>query len=93
LQELQQNLQETGQKDVLSVKEAADYMGLSVGTIHRLTSQRRLPFYKPGGKIAYLKLSDIQAYMFRNRVASRDEIEGAAAAHLLMGKHSKKKGK
>jgi excisionase family DNA binding protein len=83
-----ENRQETGQKDVLTLKEAAKYMGLTMGMLYRLTSTHALPFYKPGGKIIYLKISDIQAYMLRNRIASRDEIDAAAGAYLV--KHSKK---
>jgi excisionase family DNA binding protein len=88
-----ENRQETGQKDVFSLKEAANYMGLAVGTLYRLTSRRALAFYKPGGKVIYLKLSDIQAYMLRNRIASRDEIESEAANYMVTDNHSKHGGK
>jgi excisionase family DNA binding protein len=83
-----ENRQETGQKEVLSLKEAANYMGLAVGTLYRLTCTHALPYYKPGGKIIYLKLSDIQEYMLRNRIATADDLDAASGAYLV--KHPKK---
>jgi excisionase family DNA binding protein len=92
LWELQQNPQVMGQKEVLSLKEAANYMGLSPLTLYRKTSRKEIVHFKPGGKIIYMKFSDIQEYMLRNRIASRDEIEAEAANYMVTGKHAKKKG-
>ncbi|GAB6394669.1 MAG: helix-turn-helix domain-containing protein [Bacteroidales bacterium] len=83
-----ENRQALGQREVLTLKEAARYMGLAVGTLYRLTCKKRITHFKPGGKIIYLKLSDIQEYMLRNRIATADDLDAAAGAYLV--KHPKK---
>ena len=54
--------------------EAAKYLGLSKSTLYRLTSQSKIPHHKPGGKkIVFLK-GDLDTYIQRNRVGSKEEI-------------------
>lgn len=39
--------------NLLTIQEASDLLKLSVSTIYRLTSQKRIPFYKVGGKVLF----------------------------------------
>ena len=47
----------------LSTREAADYLGLSVNALHRMTAARAIRFEQsaPGAK-CYFKRSDLDAY-------------------------------
>ncbi len=38
---------------LLTIQEASDLLKLSVPTLYRLTSQKRIPFYKVGGKLLF----------------------------------------
>ncbi len=58
----------------LSVKEASAYLKLTISTIHKMTSAHQIPFYKTGKKIYFL-IDDLEAYVFKNRISSIDEIE------------------
>ncbi len=39
----------------LSIKEAAELTGISVSTLYKLVCSRRIPVYKPTGKLLFLK--------------------------------------
>jgi excisionase family DNA binding protein len=62
-------------KTMLSVNEAAEYMGLSLSSMYKLTHRRELPIYKPSGGKVYFKKEDIIAYQSRHRLKSQEEIE------------------
>jgi excisionase family DNA binding protein len=46
--------------NLLTIQEASGILRLSVPTLYRLTSQKRIPFYKVGGKLLFdsSKLTD-----------------------------------
>lgn len=50
-------------KNVLSLKEAAVYMDVSESYLHRLTSQREIPFSKPHGKLIYFERAELDRWM------------------------------
>lgn len=53
--------------DLLTIKEAAEYMRVVPMTVYRLSYDRKLPFTRIGRKILFLR-SDIEAYIGKNRV-------------------------
>jgi excisionase family DNA binding protein len=75
-------------KEVLDVEEAAEYTGLSVGTLYGLTHRKRIPFYKPLYKKLYFKRSELEAFIFRNKQSADYEIAEQADA-ILNGKGKK----
>ena len=42
-------------KSVLTIDEAAEYMGLKKSYLYKLTSERRIPHFKPNGKKIYFE--------------------------------------
>ena len=66
-------------KPVLTAKEAAAYCGLSVNYLHRLTSGKKIPFFKANGGFLYFKRSELDDWMTRNRVAPDYEVSEQAA--------------
>lgn len=71
-----------GGKDTFDVDEAALYMKLSKNTIYTLVSKREIASYlSKGEKKKYFKREDLDRCMLHNRIASREEIEQAAASH------------
>jgi excisionase family DNA binding protein len=61
-----------------SAKQAAAYLGIALSYLHKLTSQGRIPHYKPGGKLLYFKPSELAAWIERSKVRSRDELAAEA---------------
>jgi excisionase family DNA binding protein len=69
-------------KEPLSVGEASEYTGLSVGTLYILTHEKRIPFYKPLGKKIYFKRTELDGFMFRNKKYADYEVSEKADAIL-----------
>lgn len=69
-------------KDVLTLEEAAAYLGISKSTLYKLTHQHEIPFYRPNGKLIYFEKAELVAWMRKNRSMSEEEIKETAARHL-----------
>ena len=76
------------QKDILSIQELADYTGLSVAYIYRLTHLRKIPHYKPLGKKLFFKIDEVREFLTSKRVKPLAEIE-QEATDLLTTKNRK----
>ena len=61
-------------KQFMTLPQAADYLGLSTSCLYKKTHRREIPFYKPGNKIIYFKISELDVFAFSNRQASREEL-------------------
>lgn len=75
----------TFQKTMLTFAEGAAYLGVSKGYLYRLTGSKIIPHYKPNGKKVYFKISELEAYMQRNRIAT-DEETSAEADNIIRKK-------
>lgn len=74
------------QKQVLTAKEAAAYMGISLSTLYKLTSAKKITYFiGKGGKMLYFALQDVIAFMTYCRVASDSEIEETANQMIRKG--------
>ena len=59
----------------LSLPEAAAYLSISKSRMYAYTSKSLIPHFKPNGKKIVFKKADLDAFLYRNRVASVEEIE------------------
>jgi excisionase family DNA binding protein len=66
----------------LNTTEAAAYLNISKQNLYRLVSQRKLPCYKPEGKLIYFAVEDLNAFIYRNRVSANYELADKAEAML-----------
>lgn len=73
----QQNLL---RKEILTVEEASQYLGISKSNLYKKTSAQRIPHYKPEGKIIYFRRNELDVWMLRNRQSTIDEITDKAAS-------------
>lgn len=63
------------QKELLTTQEASKYMGVSVHHLHRLTSERQISYYKPGGRLCFFDRAELDAWIRKNRIASNAELK------------------
>ena len=70
-------------KQMLTTNEAAEYMGVSLSTMYKMTHRRELPVYKPSGGKVYLKREDINTYLSKHRLMSQEEIEKEAINYVI----------
>ncbi len=68
-------------KTLLTLEECANYMGMKKNTLYQLTSKRRIPHYKPGGRLVYFDLEEVNAWLKSNRIAPQSEIENLATSY------------
>lgn len=69
-------------KNILSISEAAEFLGLSMSYMYKLTHWNKLPYYKPSGKIIYFKKTDLEEWMLQNRSKTQSEIETIVSDEL-----------
>lgn len=67
-------------REMLTVEEAAEYIGVSKSQIYLMTSNREITYYKPKGKIIYIERKELDDLRRRNVVYSKKEMERRAIA-------------
>ena len=65
----------------LTLKEAAEFLDFSRSYLYRLTSQGRVPCYKPEGKRVYFDRAELVDWLKRNRNRTQEETEEKAASY------------
>ena len=69
-----------GQARMLSSKETAAYLGVSMRELKGLRKRRALPFFRIGHRTVSYSVPDLDAFLAKRRVAPEDEQTGGAAA-------------
>lgn len=69
-------------KEVLTSREAANYMGVSLSCLYKMTMARRVPHYK-SGKLCYFNRSELEGWLMRGRVASDTELTARAQSYCM----------
>ena len=67
----------------LTFKEAAEFLDFSRSYLYRLTSQGRIPCYKPEGKRVYFDRAELVNWLKRNRIRPQEETEETAASYIV----------
>ena len=70
------------QKDFLTTKEAAAFLGYKPSYLYKLIMWRKLPYYKVGRGVRF-KREDLVNFLTECRVSSNDELQGKAELNLL----------
>jgi len=60
-------------KEVLTFEEAAAYTGLAKSYLYKLTSAKRIPHYKPLGKIVYFNRAELEGWLLSHRVEVEEQ--------------------
>jgi excisionase family DNA binding protein len=76
------------QKEMFTLAEASNYLGISNSHAYKLTSGRQIPHFCPNGKKLYFKKSELDQWLQRNRKVSREELDTEAAKYLFNNRKS-----
>ena len=79
-------LEATSQTKPLTLMEAAKFLDLSRSHLYKLTSERKIPHFKPNGKKIYFDESEIVQWLKRNPARTQEETEEKAASYIVSGK-------
>lgn len=74
-----------GGKNVLTVEEAANYMGVSRSHLYKLTMRGEIPHYKPTGKMCYFNRAELEEWLQHNRISTHAEIADRANRLAMKG--------
>lgn len=66
-------------KEILTLEEAATFLGISKSCLYKMTHNQVVPFYKPNNKLVYFERSELIKWIRSCRVASMEQIESEAA--------------
>ena len=70
-------------KRVLTVEEAARYLGVSMSTLYKWTSQRIIPHSKvPNGNIIFFDKKTITTWALSNKIPTREQLTGKVSRPL-----------
>lgn len=79
------------QKNVLTLDEAALYMGVSKSDLYKRTSTRTIPHFKPRNKMVYFDRVELENYLKQNPIQIVDEIEAKAQTYeTINGRRARK---
>lgn len=70
-------------KAVLTLAEAAEYMGLKKSYLYRLTHEKRIKHYKPNNKMIYFMVEDIIAWLTSNPILTDEELSEQAQSYCF----------
>lgn len=79
------------QKEFLSAAETSAYLNISTSYLYKLTSSRSIPHFKPSGKMIYFKRSDLDEWISKTRIKTKDEIETMATDRIVNPDNNKRK--
>jgi excisionase family DNA binding protein len=71
-------------KEILAIKDAAAYIGVTVGGMRQYIFNKKIPYYKPTGPKGsiYFKKSELDSFMLRNKRYADYEVSEKADAIL-----------
>lgn len=91
LQEIKNEIEESHllNKEVFSLKQFCRYADISEDQGYKLTSERKIKFYRPGGKKIYIDKEDALAYLRQNPVSSLTASDQTLTRYLFTSKNNK----
>ena len=84
LREVQIDLKKTDYllKEILTFKEATEFLSLSKSAMYKMTSKREIPFYSPGGKLIYFRKSELEYWIFSGKVSTNEDFNAEVDNYL-----------
>ena len=70
-------------KEVFTVKEAAEYLGMKEVSLRVLISKRKISYYRSVRRRVYFTIEDLRAYALATRVETKEEIQARAELAAL----------
>lgn len=75
------------QKKVLNFDDVCDYTGISKSYLYKLTSQKRIPFSKPNGKVIFFDKEELDNWLLLNKQKTTAQIEEDATNYMFQNKN------
>lgn len=69
-------------KEILTLEEASEYLQLSKSCLYKMTSNKEIPHYVPGGKKIYFKKEELDSWVLNSKVVAIDDIDSEIESYL-----------
>jgi excisionase family DNA binding protein len=69
-------------KEIMTLEEAAIFIGVKRSQLYKLTHMNCIPYYKPSGKLVYFEKSELLKWLRQNPVKSQSQIDEEAQTIL-----------
>jgi len=73
-------------KTVLTFEDVKLLTGLSGSHLYKLTSGRKIPHYRPNGKMLYFDRTELELWMKQGKIKTVNETESEATSYLVNGR-------
>jgi len=73
-------------KRIYTIKEASIVIGVSYSYMQKLITQRKIPYSKPTGKLIFIKRRDLEKFILRNPVITKEDEEMFIANNIINSK-------
>jgi len=70
------------EKEFLNVNEASQFLNLKKSFLYKLSSQKRIRYYKPNNGKIYFKKEDLISYIESNPIYTKLEIEKKSSDYI-----------
>ena len=81
-------------KNYLTSKEAAEYIGTTRGYLYKLAfQQHKIPYYSPTGRKMLFKREELDVWIENSRVATNEELEVKATTEAVLCPKKNKQNK
>lgn len=71
----------SSQKKVLNFDDVCDYTGISRSYLYKLTSQNKIPFSKPNGKMIFFDKEELDKWLLLNKQKTESQFKEEANAY------------
>lgn len=79
--------------ELLDINQAAAFLHLKKSYLYKLTHEKKIPHYKPGGHHLLFSKEDLELYVQRARVSADYELEKVAIRILNDMHYRSRRGK
>jgi excisionase family DNA binding protein len=62
--------------------QACEYLHYSASHLYKFTMLREIPYYKPNNRRIFFLIEDLDNWISKNRISSKDEIQTDAEKYL-----------
>ena len=80
--------QNANQKEVLTLAETVEFLGVSKSYVYKMTCSRQIPCYCPTGKILYFRRSELLEWLEKSKLKSESEIAQRSLSRLVLSNRS-----
>jgi len=80
---MNQNDEGEKEKEIVGIEEASRITGYSKKYLYKLTSEKRIPHYKPQGGKIYFRIDELETFLLRGRVFADYEVAEQANKKIL----------